>query len=73
MDDRSGEEQARNRWLVIQVARIGGVVMVVIGLLIADGAIPGPQWAGYGMLVAGLLDVFLVPTMLARKWRSPRQ
>lgn len=71
MDDRPSDEAARNRWLAIQAARIGGVVLVVVGLLLAAGRIAGPVWLGYGLLAIGLADVFLVPTMLARKWRTP--
>ena len=28
---------------------------------------------GYGFIVIGLLDAFLVPLYLARKWRTPPQ
>lgn len=73
MDNRSDDEQARNRWGAIQAARVGGVVMAILGLLIAEARIPGPAWAGYLLLAAGLAGVFLVPRMLARRWRSPPQ
>ena len=72
MDDRSKDEQARNRWAAIQAARAGGAIMAIVGLLIGEGVIPGPGWLGYLVLAVGLAGVFFVPTMLARKWRRPR-
>ena len=70
MASRPPDEVARNRWMVIQAARIGGVAMVVAGLGSLGGAIPLPEIAAYVLLAAGLVDVFLVPTFLARMWSS---
>jgi hypothetical protein len=70
MASRPPDEVARNRWMVIQAARIGGVAMVVAGLAALGGAIALPDSAAYALLAFGLADVFLVPTFLARKWSS---
>ena len=64
------EDQARNRWAVIQVVRAGGVVMAILGLLTIEGIVPLPEVAGYVLLALGLVEVFLMPTLLARKWSS---
>ena len=64
------EDQARNRWAVIQVVRAGGVVMAILGLLTIEGIVPLPEVAGYVLLALGLAEVFLMPTLLARKWSS---
>ncbi|BBC74200.1 conserved hypothetical protein [Altererythrobacter sp. B11] len=72
MADPVSEKIARNRWLVISLLRMAGVAVVVIGLLVVSGTIPLPPAAGYVLLAIGLLDTFLVPQLLARKWRSPR-
>jgi len=72
MDDQPDDRQALNRWMAIQAARVGGVVLAILGLLIGEGRVPGPPWLGYGMLVAGLAVIFVVPLKLARKWRSPK-
>lgn len=66
------DNTARNRWAVIQAMRLGGVAIAVIGLLVTGDIILLPHAAGYALLAIGLLDVFVVPTLLARKWRSPR-
>lgn len=72
MNDQPDDRQALNRWMAIQAARVGGVVLAILGLLIGEGRVPGPVWLGYGMLVAGLAVIFVVPLKLARKWRSPK-
>ena len=71
MDKRAGDDVARNRWMVISALRAAGVAMVLVGLLILRKVIPEPAWAGYTILAVGLADVFLVPLLLARKWRTP--
>jgi len=71
MADPASDEAARNRWMVINAVRIGGVVMVIVAILILRGVVPQPAWAGYVILAVGIVDVFLVPTLLARKWRTP--
>jgi hypothetical protein len=72
-DDRPTDEQARNRWMVIQAMRLGGIAMVIVALLALRGIVPMPDAAAYVLLGVGLVDVFLVPTLLARKWSSRRQ
>lgn len=73
MVDPVSDETARNRWLAINAVRIAGVAMVVTGLLGTQGAVGMPEWAAYVLLAVGFADVFLMPTFLARKWRSPER
>jgi hypothetical protein len=70
MASRPPEDVARNRWMVIQAARAGGAIMVVVALLALEGIVPLPEIAAWVLLAVGLVDVFLVPTLLARKWSS---
>ncbi|PEQ13936.1 hypothetical protein B2G71_06450 [Novosphingobium sp. PC22D] len=65
-------DPARDRFFAIQAVRIAGVVQVVIGMLIAAESIALPAWAGYVLLANGLIDTFVIPLLLARRWRSPR-
>lgn len=67
------EADARTRFLIIGAMRIAGVAMVLVGVLIVRGVIPGYAWAGVVIIVVGLVDTFVVPQMLARKWRTPPQ
>ena len=71
MEKPVSDEVARARWLAISVLRLGGVAMVVVGILAVQRVFEFPAIAGYALIAVGLLDVFLVPQFLARKWRSP--
>jgi hypothetical protein len=73
MEPPVSDEVARARWLAIGATRIAGVAMVIVGLLGLQGVFEYPAIAGYVLVGVGLLDVFLVPLVLARKWRSPRE
>ena len=64
------EEQARSRWMVIQAVRASGAILAVLGLLTIEGLLPLPEFAGYVFVAVGLVEVFLMPTFLARKWSS---
>jgi hypothetical protein len=67
------EDVARARWLTIGVTRLAGVAMVLVGILGLRDVFEYPDAAGYLLVAVGLLDIFLVPLLLARKWRSPRE
>ena len=71
MEPPVSEDVARGRWMAINLVRVGGAAMVVVGLMMIQGVIAAPEWAGYVVLAAGLIDIFLAPLLLARKWRSP--
>ena len=71
MADPVCEETARNRWAVIQALRLGGVALVLVGILIRYEVIPAPMAVGFVLMAIGLIDVFLVPMLLARRWRTP--
>ncbi len=65
---------ARNRFFVIAAMRLGGVAMLVIGLMVVAGRITAiPPVAGYALVLIGLADFLIVPRLLARRWRSPRE
>lgn len=65
------DDAARSRFIVISAARTAGVAMVVIGMLMSAEVIPGPAIAAYILVAVGVIDTFVVPQILARKWRTP--
>jgi len=71
------DDLARNRWMVMQVARIVGFGLVILGILMVRGIVDvggeSGRLAGYALIVIGLVDGLLAPLLLARKWRTPRQ
>lgn len=72
-DDKSNDDVARNRWLILGLSRLAGVGMVITGLLVTQGAILWPIELGYALVLIGIVDVFVVPQVLARRWRSPKE
>ncbi|API60704.1 hypothetical protein BSL82_16570 [Tardibacter chloracetimidivorans] len=70
------EIHARNRYLVIQIVRMAGIAMVLLGILIWKGDLitpGGDAMIGAPITILGLIDVLIIPQLLARMWRSPRQ
>ena len=67
------DARARNRFIIIQLVRISGVALVLIGLLVMNGRIDLPREAGFVLAAAGLLGAALAPLKLARKWKTPPQ
>ena len=69
----TGEEEtkAQYRFLVINIVRITGAIMLVLGLaIIARGVFGLPVAAGYVLFLVGLVDFMLVPLLLAKRWKS---
>ena len=74
MDDReAAEARARGRFMLINAMRIAGVVMILAGIAVFNGALPLPDWAGYVLLVLGMFETFVTPTLLARLWSTNKK
>lgn len=65
-------DPAMARFFVIHALRVAGVLMVLAGLVVVERGFGLPEIVGYGLLAGGLVVVLAVPTVLARRWRSPR-
>ena len=67
------ETRAQYRFLILNLVRISGAIMLVLGLaIIARGVFGLPELAGYVLFVIGIIDFMLVPLLLAKKWKSPK-
>ncbi|WP_430445191.1 hypothetical protein [Sphingorhabdus contaminans] len=65
------ETKAQYRFLVINICRITGAAMLVIGLaVIARGVFGLPKAAGYLLFLVGMVDFLLVPVFLSKRWKS---
>ncbi|NJC34701.1 hypothetical protein GGR88_002215 [Sphingomonas jejuensis] len=65
-------DPARNRFFLLAATRIGGVLLIMFGIVVASGRSDGvPVAAGYAMVVAGFLVIGVLTRRLARRWRSP--
>jgi hypothetical protein len=74
MTPQDDETLWRNRFIAINLVRIGGTVVVLIGLaiwysdLLVEG---GTIVVGLPLALAGLVVSFWGPKWLAARWRTP--
>ena len=75
-DPTRGADEAtwRNRFILVNLVRIGGTIVVLIGLLIwhsdwvrRGGAVE----IGLPLALIGLVTSFFAPKWLARRWQAP--
>jgi hypothetical protein len=71
MADPVDDTRARNRWAAINVARLGGVALTVLGIMVLSGEVELPRVAGWIALVVGLAGALVLPGVLVRRWRTP--
>jgi hypothetical protein len=66
------DTKAQYRFLMLNLVRVTGAVMLVIGLaVIARGTFGLPKSAGYVLFLVGFIDFLVVPVFLAKRWKSP--
>jgi hypothetical protein len=64
------EEQAKARFLIIQLVRLTGIAMAMFGLAIIAGKAALPVKAGYVLFAIGLFEAMFVPILLTKRWKS---
>jgi len=64
-------DPAFGRFMVMNAVRFTGVVLVLLGILVVRDRLELPREAGYVLLVVGVIEIFVMPQILARKWRTP--
>jgi hypothetical protein len=68
------EKLWRDRFIAVNLVRIGGTIVVLVGLYISqtDAIRPGGAVIpGLALAVLGLVASFAGPKWLVRKWRTP--
>lgn len=69
MDTR--DELAAKRFWAMQMVRLSGLTLALLGVVTIAGVVDLPQAVGGILLVLGAVDFFAVPLFLARRWKSP--
>ena len=72
-DPVSAPDPAFARFWMLNLMRLGGLMMVIGALMILSGRLPAPLILGYGLLLAGAFEFFFLPRMLAKRWKSPEE
>lgn len=65
------EDLAKRRYFTIQAVRLAGVAMVFLGIAVIYGKLKWPDLVGYFLFLNGLFDALFLPTLLARRWKTP--
>ena len=74
MTPQEDEALWRNRFIMLNLVRIGATLVVLIGLAIwhSDLIVEGGSMAiGLPLTIGALIASFWGPKQLARKWRTP--
>ena len=74
MTQSNDDAMWRNRFILMNLTRIGGTIVVLIGLAIWQGDLlreGGSVPVGVPMVIVGLAASFGAPKWLARRWRTP--
>ncbi|HWT13621.1 MAG TPA: hypothetical protein VN231_12760 [Allosphingosinicella sp.] len=73
MNRQDQEAQWRNRFILINLVRIGGTVVVLLALALwqSDLFVQGGHIIGFPLALAGLVVSFFGPKWLAGRWRDP--
>jgi hypothetical protein len=74
MTEQDDETLWRNRFIMINLLRIGGTVLVFFALALwqSDLIVEGGSIIGFPLALAGLVVSFFGPKWLAGRWVRPR-
>ncbi|RIV87919.1 hypothetical protein [Aurantiacibacter zhengii] len=64
------EARAKSRFMLISAMRVAGVVMILAAIAVFNDVLSLPDWAGYVLLVLGVFETFVTPTLLSRMWST---
>ena len=69
---------ARKRFFAITWMRLMGAAFVMIGFILIGGGFtfagqPADRWIGVAIVLVGAFDFAVMPLLLARRWRSPKE
>lgn len=73
----TGESETvwRNRFILINLVRIGGTLIVLLGLYVWHGdlvQVGGDMLVGLPLTIGGLVASFWGPKWLSARWRTPK-
>lgn len=66
-------DPAQSRYFAMVAVRFAGAALILAGILVVRRVLELPEAVGYILVVVGLAGFFVMPTVLARRWRSPKE
>lgn len=72
MNSEEREMQAKQRFIILNLLRFSGAVIVMLGLAINAGRLfpDFPPLLGYFFLILGMIEFFLLPVLLKKSWNK---
>lgn len=72
------DKLARNRFFAIGAMRLAGALLAMIGFVVIRGVWPiidpaTDRIIGAVLVLFGVFDFAVMPILLARRWRNPKQ
>ncbi|ALH79322.1 hypothetical protein AN936_02720 [Sphingopyxis macrogoltabida] len=69
---------AKKRFFAIAAMRVMGALFVLAGFVLIRGGFelagqPTDRWIGVAVVLLGAFDFAVMPMLLARRWRSPKE
>ncbi len=69
---------AKKRFFALTSMRLMGAIFVLAGFALIRGGFvvagqPTDRWIGVAVVLIGVFDFAVMPKILARRWRSPKQ
>lgn len=69
---------AKKRFFALSIMRLMGAAFVAIGFILIGGGFslagqPADRWIGVAVVLIGAFDFAVMPLILARRWRSPKE
>jgi hypothetical protein len=64
-------DPAKLRFVAITLMRFTGAALVMLGLGVQVGKVDLPMVTGPIFAVMGMIDMFVMPVILAKRWKTP--
>ncbi len=69
----NGNDAAQLRYQILSLIRLMAAAQVVLGVVIIGGKLGLPYVVGAALVLTGVLEFFLIPRLLAARWKTPGQ
>lgn len=70
MTREAEDARARTGFILITAVRFSGIALIMLGFAIAERVIDLPWIVGVVLALAGFIDFFFVPRLIARRWNA---